>query len=52
MNNTIKLTEDVPSNYNKFVIPPNNKPIVAKLGYHIFGFSDISELNMDFTLTY
>ena len=49
--NTTKLTDHIKAQSNKFVAPPG-KPLLVKIGYFIFGFYDISELNMDFTLSY
>ena len=52
MNYKMKIIDDMMTNANKFVTPPNKKPFSVKMNYIIFGFSDISELNMDFTLSY
>ena len=49
--NTTKLIDHIKTQSDKFVVPPG-KPLLVKIGYFIFGFSDISELNMDFTLSY
>ena len=38
--------------HNKLVAPSNKGPILVKLYFYIIGFSDINELNMDFTLSY
>ena len=51
-NVTMSIIKHLMENGNKFVSPPNNRPLTIKIQYMIFGFSDISELNMHFTLSY
>ena len=38
--------------YNKLEVPLNKSPLLVQLYFHVIGFLDISELNMDFTLSY
>ena len=38
--------------YNKLAAPLNRRPLLVKLHFYIIAFSDISEINMDFTLSY
>ena len=51
-NITTDFFAELLSGYDKIVPPPDGKPVVTRIGYFIFGFSDISEKNMDFTLSY
>ena len=51
-NNTKNLLENQLKYYNKLIAPSNNGPLLVRLYFYIIGFSDISELNMDFTLSY
>ena len=51
MGNVTKLRADLLRHHDKCLCPPN-RPVVVQLRLFIFGFSDISELNMDFTLSY
>ena len=47
-----KPMDDLLKNYNRYVAPPNKNPQLVRMDFGIFGFSDVSELNMDFTLSY
>ena len=47
-----KQKSDLLKNYNRFVAPPNKNPQLVRMDFAIFGFSDVSELNMDFTVSY
>ena len=47
-----KQKSDLLKNYNRFVAPPNKNPQLVRMDFGIFGFSDVSELNMDFTVSY
>ena len=40
------------NDYNRFVVTSNNEPQLVRLEFSIFGFSDVSKLNMDFTFSY
>ena len=51
-NQTADLIEDLFAGYNKALYPPGERPIIARIGYFIFSFSDISEKTMDFSLSY
>ena len=51
-NHTTNFIDEILKDYDKIVPPPDEKPLVASIGYFIIGFSDISERNMDFTLSY
>ena len=51
-NHTTNFIEELLKGYDKIVPPPDKKPLVVSIGYFIIGFSDISEKNMDFTLSY
>ena len=43
---------DLLKGYNKFTIPLKKKPLLVRLQFYILEFYDISEVNMDFTLSY
>ena len=50
--NRTKTIDDLLDGYNKYVEPPNEKPLVVKLQFYVLGFSEFSDKNMDFTLSY
>ena len=43
---------DLFQQYDYFVMPPNSIPIPVRIGVYVTGLSHISELDMEFTLTY
>ena len=47
-----KLMKDLFQQYDYFVMPPNSIPIPVRIGLYVTGLSHISELDMEFTLTY
>ena len=47
-----KQMDNLLNNYNRHVAPPNKNPQLVRMDFGIFGFSDVSELNMDFTVSY
>ena len=47
-----KLMDALFKDYNRYVVPSNNSSQLVTLEFDILGFSDVSELNMDFTLSY
>ena len=51
-NHSSDFIAELLSGYDKIVPPPDEKPLVTRIGYFIIGFTDISEKNMDFTLSY
>ena len=50
--NQRRLINDLIKDYDTFVAPSDKGPLIVRLQLFILGFSDISELNMDFTLFY
>ena len=50
--NRTATINDLLDGYNKYVDPPNGKPLVLRLQFYVLGFSEFSDKNMDFTLSY
>ena len=47
-----KVINNLFDNDEMTFLPPNKKPILVKLQFHITGLSHINEFNMEYTLTY